>query len=181
MALAQRLSLDQLRSLRLDIFKESGNLPERCRSFRSFWSGGCVCKSWRFWRMRNDFLFSFERIWWMYIDSMIPMGSSIFQTDRGSPKFADTWLWGTHLNCCHLCCCEKVGQPTFEQSWRRPNSSKAGETTATRGLGLVKGWKEWTQGCYSYGAACLPFCYVILPILCMYGILYLSQKSTKGR
>jgi len=29
MALAQRLSLDQLRSLRLDIFKESGNLPER--------------------------------------------------------------------------------------------------------------------------------------------------------
>ena len=30
MALAQRLSLDQLRSLRLDIFKESGNLPERC-------------------------------------------------------------------------------------------------------------------------------------------------------
>lgn len=117
----------------------------------------------RFWRMNNDFLFSFERIWWMYIDSMILMGSSIFQTDRGSPKFADTSLWGTHLHCCHLCCCEKVGQPTFEQSWRRPDSSKASETTATRGLGVAKGWKEWTQGCYSYGAACLPFCYVILP------------------
>ena len=29
LALAQHLSLDQLRSLRLDVFKESGNLPER--------------------------------------------------------------------------------------------------------------------------------------------------------
>ena len=56
MALAQRLSLDQLRSLRLDIFKESGNLPERCSAkvFRSFWSRGCVCESRRFWRMDDD-------------------------------------------------------------------------------------------------------------------------------
>ena len=40
MALAQRLSLDQLRSLRLDIFKESGNLPERCPSLRSYFKSG---------------------------------------------------------------------------------------------------------------------------------------------
>lgn len=33
-ALAQRLSLDQLRSLRLDVFKESGNLPDRPRATR---------------------------------------------------------------------------------------------------------------------------------------------------